>query len=353
MKIAELAARLREVQGSLAHQKTSIESARRRHGPDADPRLFTEFIDPFLFDAEMGIVSSQAHRRQFGKSQVITDPNNPLVRTRVTHTGEVVSVATTIASVLGLNIQLTTAIALGHDIGHFPLGHPGERALRDLTRHPVSHQIMGVVMAQHVERGGKGLNLTHQVLTGMYQHSFGKERLAATNGMSAESATVAIADKVAYTTGDFSDALRVGLPLSDKLISLMNKFGTTSEERRERLIAGICLESAETGQLSFCNCEIAHALAEARRLMYEEVYPRLDLHNSREIVHKIFSFVERAVGSEVDPVIAFAMLTDQEVISLASRPVLDINSLNQTGMWENLPSVKDREIKWWELDLGW
>ena len=170
------------------------------------------------------ILHSKSFRRLANKTQVFLAPEGDHYRTRLTHTLEVAQIARDIARPLGLNEDLTEAIALGHDLGHTPFGHAGERALRaamagHLGIDPRSsaaeelfrHNEQSVRVVSHFERDGRGLNLSREVLDGIRCHA-GSLRASTLEGR-----VVAKADRIAYVTHDIDDAERAGLLTEEML----------------------------------------------------------------------------------------------------------------------------------------
>ena len=117
------------------------------------------------------ILHSKAFRRLKHKTQVFLQPEGDHYRTRLTHTLEVSQISRTVARALGLNEDLTEAIALGHDPGHTPFGHDGERALNEIMPGGFSHNMQGKRVVQVIEKDGRGLNLTAEVIDGIQGHS--------------------------------------------------------------------------------------------------------------------------------------------------------------------------------------
>ena len=148
------------------------------------------------------IVYSKAFRRLKHKTQVFLQPEGDHYRTRMTHTLEVSRIARTIARALGLNEDLTEAIALGHDLGHTPFGHAGERALDQVTPGGFAHYRQSLRVVDRLEKNGDGLNLTWEVRNGILCHTKGED--AAT----LEGQVVRLADHIAYINHDIEDALR-------------------------------------------------------------------------------------------------------------------------------------------------
>lgn len=151
------------------------------------------------------IVYSKAFRRLKHKTQVFLQPEGDHYRTRMTHTLEVSRIARTIARALALNEDLTEAIALGHDLGHTPFGHAGERALDKLTPGGFKHYMQSLRVVDKLEKDGQGLNLTWEVRNGIVTHT--KGRWAATP----EGRIVRMADQIAYVNHDIEDAVRAGV----------------------------------------------------------------------------------------------------------------------------------------------
>lgn len=196
----------KEIKNCLFRKRTPDKEAVRRHlHADDEDAFIMNFGHPYLVDAHQKIFLSKAMRRLSCKTQVLTDHVNAHTRTRASHTYEVMSIAATVARVLGLNENLCLAIAAGHDIGHAPLGHEGEKFISKVTGKKFRHEIFGVVLAQHLERRNRGLNLTHQVLEGMRWHSRGSGDFDPSSNISEESNVVMFADKLAYIWADVND----------------------------------------------------------------------------------------------------------------------------------------------------
>jgi len=341
---------LSEARGCLEAKRTR--TARRRFTDDED--LLVPGIDPFLIDSELKIAPSKAVRRMLDKTQVLTNPRNLHIRKRITHAGEVTSAASFIAALLGLNVELARAIALGHDIGHPPFGHDGEAFLNTLVpNRAFKHEIMGVVIAQHIERGGKGLNLTHEVLSGFVRDAWPKVVGEKIPPMSEEAKVVMWADRFAYVTGDYNDMERIGYQKRAELDELMQSFGMNQRERVNKLITALVGESARMGGVAFYGSQMAEAFCRAKNLMYE-AYPLLNASNADSILSKIYEFLQKILkGQGVDPALAFALMTDNDVMFLASQPILDYSCFAQVTVAELLPHLANREIKWWDPDLKW
>ena len=159
---------------------------------------------PFQRDRDR-IIHCKSFRRLMHKTQVFLSPEGDHYRTRLTHTLEVAQIARTIARALRLNEDLTEAIALGHDLGHTPFGHAGERALNEICPGGYKHYLQSVRVVERLENGGRGLNLCWEVRDGIRCHTSGQE--AAT----LEGRLVRFSDKIAYMNHDVDDAVRAGV----------------------------------------------------------------------------------------------------------------------------------------------
>ncbi len=180
------------------------------------------------------ILHSKAFRRLMHKTQVFLSPEGDHYRTRLTHTAEVSQIARTIARALLLNEDLTEAISLGHDLGHTPFGHAGERALNDVMEGGFRHYEQSVRTVEALEKDGEGLNLTWEVRDGILHHTCGDQ--AAT----LEGHIVRISDRVAYLNHDIDDAVRAGL-LKEEMIpaEILEVLGKGRTKRIDTLVVSI------------------------------------------------------------------------------------------------------------------
>ncbi len=180
------------------------------------------------------IIHSKAFRRLKHKTQVFLSPESDHYRTRLTHTLEVSQIARTMARALRLNEDLTEAIALGHDLGHTPFGHAGEKALNELLPFGFTHYEQSVRVCERIEKGGKGLNLTYEVLNGIERHTKGE--FADT----LEGKLVRFADRIAYMNHDIDDALRAGVLTNDQIPKeIKENLGDNKSARISTLVTSI------------------------------------------------------------------------------------------------------------------
>ena len=180
------------------------------------------------------IIHSKAFRRLKHKTQVFLSPESDHYRTRLTHTLEVSQIARTLARVLRLNEDLTEAIALGHDLGHTPFGHAGERALNELLSFDFTHYEQSVRVCEILEKNGKGLNLTYEVLDGIKCHTKGEF------AQTLEGKIVRFAARIAYINHDIDDAIRAGVISGDDIPrDIVKKLGNSKSQRITSLVNSI------------------------------------------------------------------------------------------------------------------
>ena len=212
------------------------------------------------------ILHCKAFRRLKDKTQVFLSPVGDHYRTRLMHTLEVSQNARTIARALNLNETLTEAIALGHDLGHTPFGHAGERVLNEMNPKGFKHNQQSVRVAQYLEKNGDGLNLTWEVLDGMKNHSM------KSMPHTLEGKIVRLADKIAYINHDIDDAVRAGIIRENDIPQhLRKRLGETHGKRIDTLVTAMI----EYGQryLEIGMDEQMHAdMMELRQFMFDHVY---------------------------------------------------------------------------------
>lgn len=212
------------------------------------------------------ILHSKAFRRMKDKTQVFVAPQGDHYRTRLTHTLEVSQIARTIAKALRLNEDLVEAIALGHDLGHTPFGHAGERALDAVNPDGFAHYKQSVRVAQILEKNGEGLNLTWEVRDGILNHR------TSGNPSTLEGQVVRLSDKIAYIHHDMDDAIRAGiLKESDVPKEIGDVIGYTTGERLDHFIHDIVSNSYGKDVIVMSE-PVADAMKKLRAFMFERVY---------------------------------------------------------------------------------
>ena len=210
------------------------------------------------------IIHSTAFRRLKHKTQVFLAPEFDHYRTRLTHTLEVSQIARTISVGLSLNEDLTEAIALGHDLGHTPFGHAGERALDAVFPGGFRHYEHSVRVCEVLEKDGLGLNLTAEVLNGIKCHTRGEE------AFTLEGQVVRLADRIAYINHDIDDSIRAGiLTENDIPAELKTTLGGSKSERINTLVLS-CVENSE--ERIALSREHEQALESLHDFMFERVY---------------------------------------------------------------------------------
>jgi len=224
------------------------------------------------------IIHSKAFRRLKGKTQVFLSPIGDHYRTRLTHTLEVSQISRTVARALNLNEDLTEAVALGHDLGHAPFGHFGERALNDIVPGGFHH-------AKQSERIAKKMNLTPEVCEGIAKHSKGKGPILDDNMSrycsTLEGQIVRVADIIAYVNHDLDDAVRAGLISRDDLPANITSFiGKTPKENMTIMVSDVIISTFEeikknydgVNKRIYMTGEIISAIDSLRAYLFEHVY---------------------------------------------------------------------------------
>lgn len=212
------------------------------------------------------IIHCKTFRRLKHKTQVFLAPEGDHYRTRLTHTLEVAQIARSIARALNLNEDLTEAIALGHDLGHTPFGHAGERTLNSLCPMGFAHYKQSIRVVEFLEKDGQGLNLTWEVRDGILNHR------TSGNPSTLEGKAVRISDKIAYINHDIDDGIRAGiLEESDIPSEYTDVLGNSTKERLNTMISDIIMNSI--GKNDLVMSETVHkAMTELRKFMFESLY---------------------------------------------------------------------------------
>lgn len=212
------------------------------------------------------ILHSKAFRRLKQKTQVFLLPKGDHYRTRLTHTLEVSQNARTIAKALRLNEDLVEAVALGHDLGHTPFGHAGERALNEICPLGFAHYRQSVRVVEILENKGRGLNLTWEVRDGIANHrTSGKPSTL-------EGKIVRLSDKIAYINHDIDDAERAGILMETEIpLRYREVLGFTTRERLNSIIHDIVRNSENQPDI-IMSPSMEQAMSELREFMFRHVY---------------------------------------------------------------------------------
>ncbi len=225
------------------------------------------------------IIHSKAFRRLKHKTQVFFAPTGDHYRTRLTHTLEVSQIARTLAKVLRLHEELTEAIALGHDLGHTPFGHAGERIIDTLMPGGFNHYEQSLRIVDVLENDGRGLNLTWEVRDGIAKHSKGKSGspVGMAEGLRAstiEGQIMRVADIIAYVNHDIDDAIRAGLlKAEDVPRDLVEALGPTSSARIGTLVRDVVSETLAGGLTEIrMSKAVLDGVLRLRSFLFDAVY---------------------------------------------------------------------------------
>jgi len=274
------------------------------------------------------ILHSKAFRRLKHKTQVFLAPEGDHYRTRLTHTLEVSQIARTMARALRLNEDLAEAISLGHDLGHTPYGHAGERALDAIT--PFSHAAQSLRVVEVLEKDGQGMNLTAEVRDGILNHT------SKGNPNTLEGQLVTWADRIAYINHDIDDALRARvLAFSDIPISHITTFGDTHAKRINSMILDIIHFS---GNKNFVRPSDAFVeqIADLRQFMFDNVYLSGEAKEEDEKAAALIAFLYDYYLKNPDKLPLFI----QKLDTTASQRVCDFISM----MSDRFASAKFKEL---------
>ena len=259
MSIRENLERMEEISLSPFATLSVNSRGRDREEPQCD-------IRPVFQRDRDRILHCKSFRRLKHKIQVFLSPKGDHYRTRLTHTLEVSQNARTIAKALRLNEDLVEAIALGHDLGHTPFGHAGERILNELCDEGYRHNEQSVRIVEKLEKDGKGLNLTWEVRDGILNHQ--------TSMMphTLEGKIVRLSDKIAYINHDIDDAIRAKVMSEEDIpLEIRKVLGMTTKERLNTLIHNIIMNSMGKNDIVMSE-EIGGAMQDLRKFMFQKVY---------------------------------------------------------------------------------
>ena len=270
---------IREELEQREHEVLAPAAARSR---DTRGRLRPESEDPirpaFQRDRDR-IIHTKAFRRLKHKTQVFFSPAGDHYRTRLTHTLEVSQIARTIAKVLRINEELTEAIALGHDLGHTPFGHAGERVLQSLSPTGFNHYEQSLRIVDVLEHDRQGLNLTWEVRDGIARHSKGKHGLPVGaapehRASTLEGQVARVADIVAYVNHDVDDAVRAGI-LEERALPARGQqvLGHSASERIGRMVSDVVRETLAGGGSEIrMSDQVLDTTLELRDFLFTQVY---------------------------------------------------------------------------------
>ena len=336
---------------SLAPQAARSVETRGRLRPEPED----DFRPAFQRDRDR-ILHSKAFRRLKHKTQVFFAPTGDHYRTRLTHTLEVSQIARTMAKALALNEELTEAIALGHDLGHTPFGHQGERVLARLMPGGFEHYEQSLRIVDLLERDGDGLNLTWEVRDGIGKHSKGKRGSPVGPDVPVKASTLEgqiarVADLVAYVNHDIDDAVRAGvLKEQDLPAGPLAVLGATHSARVGRMVTDVVLETRVAGLREIAmTAPVLDAMLDLRAFLFANVYEN-DLSTAEfkkaagilgglwEKVHDApESFLDgrtlRAEGVDAAARDFLAGMTDRYAVALYEHLFIPKPWVNLSGRW--------------------
>ncbi len=241
------------------------------------------------------IIHCKSFRRLMHKMQVFLAPEGDHYRTRLTHTLEVVQIARTIARALRLNEDLTEASALGHDLGHTPFGHAGERVLDGLRPGGFRHNEQSIRVVDYLEKGGEGLNLTYEVRNAIVCHT------GSVNATTLEGQIIKIADRIAYINHDIDDASRAGiLNIDDIPKDIIDFLGDTHSRRITTLVSAVINYGVDNG--IGMSEPYADAMNRLRDFMFDRVYHNERTRSEDEKVNNMLTFLYEYFSSHPEEI---------------------------------------------------
>jgi dGTPase len=322
---------LSTIREALEQRERETLAAQAARSADSKGRLRAEIEDDvrpaFQHDRDR-IIHSKAFRRLKHKTQVFLSPAGDHYRTRLTHTLEVSQIARTIAKVLRLHEELTEAIALGHDLGHTPFGHAGERVLDSLMPGGFRHYEQSLRIVDVLENDGQGLNLSFEVRDGIGRHSKGKDGSPvgmdpAKRAATLEGQVLRVADLIAYVNHDIDDAVRAGVLEEPALPrDAVATLGESSSARIARMVKDVVTETT-AGNLSEIrmSAEVLEATLAIRAFLFEAVYENdratAEFKKSAGILGGLWEKVREHPAELLDP-----QIIEREGLDVAVRDFL-------------------------------
>ena len=308
---------------TLAPQAARSADSRGRLHPEPE-----DDVRPAFQHDRDRIIHSKAFRRLKHKTQVFFAPAGDHYRTRLTHSLEVSQIARTIAKVLQLHEELTESIALGHDLGHTPFGHAGERVLDTLMPGGFRHYEQSLRIVDILENDGRGLNLTWEVRDGIGRHSKGKDGSPVGVEPSKRAATLEgqvmrVADLIAYVNHDIDDAVRAGVLKDAELPQdAVGVLGSTSSARIARMVKDVVTET-QAGGLSEIRMsrDVLDATLAMRAFLFDAVYENeiatAEFKKATAILGGLWERVRERPADLLDP-----RIIDTEGLDVAAKDFL-------------------------------
>ena len=237
------------------------------------------------------ILHCKSFRRLKHKTQVFLAPEGDHYRTRLTHTLEVSQIARTISKSLRLNEDLTEAIALGHDLGHTPFGHAGERVLNRICPEGFKHSVQSVRTVEFLEKNGRGLNLTKEVRDGILNHG------TSSTPKTLEGCVVRISDKIAYINHDIDDSLRAGIFREEDIPAVYTEvLGHSIRERLNTLIRDVIDNSRNCPEIRM-SAGMFETMMDLRKWLFVNVYlnpvPKAEESKAEELIRQLYEYYKK------------------------------------------------------------
>lgn len=272
-----------------------------------------EDLDPIRTDFQRDrdrIIHSKSFRRLKHKTQVFLSPESDHYRTRLTHTLEVAQIARTISRALRLNEDLTEAIALGHDLGHTPFGHAGERSIREIIYPEFTHFEQSVRVCKVLEKSLNGLNLTAEVLDGILHHTRGEQ------SSNLEGRVVRISDRIAYINHDIGDAIRGGIIKEDDIPQEIRGYLGNSKSKRISTLVSAVINNSESDIL--LDEETQYYFDKLHDYLFENVYYNPKAKSEEDKVNGIIEGLYNYYKKNPDELKGeFAIIRDKEGLDRA------------------------------------
>ena len=280
------------------------------------------------------ILHSKSFRRLKHKTQVFLAPEGDHYRTRLTHTLEVAQIARTIAKALRLNEDLTEAIALGHDLGHTPFGHAGERALNRICPEGFEHHLQSIRVVEFIENRGRGLNLTKEVRDGIKNHQMEG------NPSTLEGKVVRLCDKIAYINHDIDDAIRGKIIREEDIPrEFTDVLGHSLGKRLDTLVHDIVSNSDGYNDI-IMSPDIETAIQNLREYMFTSVYLNKTAKGQEEQAERLLEELFRYYEKHLEQLPEEYLLRMEETGEPAYRIVVDYIA----GMTDRYAVAKFKEL---------
>ena len=313
-------------------------NSKGRKNPEPPDRVRT----PFQRDRDR-ILHSPAFRRLKHKTQVFLAPEGDHYRTRLTHTLEVTQIARTIGRALGLNEDLIEAVGLGHDLGHTPFGHAGEKVLDKWCRENAmdggfQHHIQSVRVVETLENHGQGLNLTAEVIEGILKHTKGQDDYSLSidddDNLHWEGRVVKVSDRIAYVNHDLQDAIAACLVSEEELpAEFIEIFGPTNRERIASMVIDIIASSMSEKRLSLSPA-METAINHLKDWLFDYVYNRPE-------IRKYDDSIRRCLNAILD-----TMLSERSVYEFYLKEWAEDESERKRRLIDYVAGMTDRYAIW-------